>query len=73
MWPPTHIGLQVCVHSELMHLILRRLEALGSLEVRWDGGGDIHVETEVMRRRCGRWSNQKLDEGAGNGIWNVKN
>jgi hypothetical protein len=36
---------QVCVHSEMVHLTLKRLEAPGSLEVRWDGGGNIHVET----------------------------
>jgi hypothetical protein len=30
----------------MMHLTLKRLEAPGSLEVRWDGGGDIHVETK---------------------------
>jgi hypothetical protein len=36
---------QVCVHSEMMHLTLKRLEAPGSLEVRWGGGEDIHVET----------------------------
>jgi hypothetical protein len=36
---------RVCVHSEMMHLILKTLEAPGSLEVRWHRGGDIHVET----------------------------
>jgi hypothetical protein len=35
---------QICVHSEMKYLTLKRLEALGSLEVRWDGGGGIHVE-----------------------------
>jgi hypothetical protein len=29
----------------MMNLALKRLEALGSLEVRWGGSGDIHVET----------------------------
>jgi hypothetical protein len=28
---------QVCVHSEMMHITLKRLEVLGSLEVRWGG------------------------------------
>jgi hypothetical protein len=28
----------------MMHLTLKKLEALGSLEVRWGGGGDIHME-----------------------------
>jgi hypothetical protein len=35
----------------MIHLTLKRLEAPGSLEVRWGGGGggggDIHVETGV--------------------------
>ena len=33
----------------MMHLTLKRLEAPGSLEVRWGGGGggDIHMETGV--------------------------
>jgi hypothetical protein len=30
----------------MMYLTLKRLEALGSLEVRWGGGGHIHMETE---------------------------
>jgi hypothetical protein len=30
---------QVSVHSEMMHLTLKRLEAPGSLEVRWGWGG----------------------------------
>jgi hypothetical protein len=28
----------------MMHLTLKRLEASGSLEVRWGGGGNINVE-----------------------------
>jgi hypothetical protein len=28
----------------MKHLTLKRLEAPGSLEVRWGWGGDIHVE-----------------------------
>jgi hypothetical protein len=35
----------VCVHSEMMHLTLKRLEVPVCLEVMWHGGGDIHVET----------------------------
>jgi hypothetical protein len=41
MRPPKHTVedlLPVCVHSEMMHLTLKRMEAPGSLEVRWDGG-----------------------------------
>jgi hypothetical protein len=29
---------RVCVHSEMIHLTLKRLEAPGSLAVRWGGG-----------------------------------
>jgi hypothetical protein len=36
---------QFFVHSEIIHLTLERLEAPGSLEVRWSGVGHIHVET----------------------------
>ena len=39
---------RVCVHSEMMHLTLKRLEAPEFLKVRWGGGwqNPIHVETE---------------------------
>ena len=29
----------------MRHLTFKRLEAPGCLEVRWGGGGDIHMET----------------------------
>ena len=57
----------------MMHLTLKRLEAPGSLEVRWGGGGGIHVE-----RGCGGeevWDVEQLEGGkggAGDGIWSVK-
>jgi hypothetical protein len=35
----------------MIHLTLKRLEALGSLEVTWGRGGGIHVETGVLRKR----------------------
>jgi hypothetical protein len=31
----------------MIHVTLKRLEAPGSLEVRWVRGGDIHIETGV--------------------------
>jgi hypothetical protein len=40
-------------------------EATGSLEVRWVGGGGIHVETEGVGRSCGMWSCQRMDGGQG--------
>jgi hypothetical protein len=51
--------------SEMMHLIiLKRLEALGYLEVRLGGRGeDIHIETRVWGGgvRCGKV--QRMDLG----------
>jgi hypothetical protein len=46
--PNTHIveDFWVCVYSEMMHLTLKRLEAPGSLEVRWGGGWE---------HPCGDW------------------
>jgi hypothetical protein len=55
----------------MMHLTLKRLETTGSLEVRYDGGGYIQVETVALGSRCGMWSIQRVDGGAWNGIWNV--
>ena len=45
MSPPTYVQYRTSesVHSEMMHLTLKRLEVPGSLEVSW--GGDIHMET----------------------------
>jgi hypothetical protein len=53
-----------------MHLTLGRLEALGSLEVRWGrgGSGDILVETG---RRDGMWNTWRVDM-EGNKIWSLK-
>ena len=38
--PNTHTveDVRVCIHSEMMHLTLKRLEVPGSLEVRWGWG-----------------------------------
>jgi hypothetical protein len=58
----------------MMHLTLKRLEAPGSLEVRWGGSGDIHMEM--------RWGGEEVWDveqteggwgGMGNRIWSVKN
>ena len=56
--PNTHTveDFQVCVHSEMMHLTLKRLEAPGSLEVRW--GGD--------------WGHPRGDWGSGEEVWDVE-
>ena len=57
----------------MMHLTLKRLEAPGSLEVRWGGGwghprGDRSGGEEV-------WDVEQSEGGwvARNGIWSVKN
>jgi hypothetical protein len=63
--PKTHTldDFQVCGHSEMMHLTLKRLEALGSLGVRWGGDGGIHVEIGWGGERCEIWSSQRVDGG----------
>ena len=38
IWPHTVEDFQVSVHSEMMYLTLKRLEAPGSLEARWGWG-----------------------------------
>jgi hypothetical protein len=58
----------------MMHLTLKKLEAPGSLEVRWGGGGAIHVEMGCGGEEV--WDVEQLEGGrgrAGNGIWSVKN
>jgi hypothetical protein len=60
----------------MKHLIIKRLEAPGSLEgcqVGWGWGGGIHVEVGWSGEDV--W-NMELSNGgwgeAGNGIWSVK-
>ena len=57
----------------MMHLTLKRLEAPGSLEVRWGGGGSIHVEMGWGGEEV--WDVEQSEGGwgkAGIGIWSVK-
>jgi hypothetical protein len=58
----------------MMHLTLKRLEAPGSLEVRWGGWWGIHVEMEWGGEEV--WnveqSEGKMGGRVGNGIWSVK-
>jgi hypothetical protein len=62
----------VCVHSEMMHLTLKRLETPGSLEVRWGGGVGPPTWRQVGREevwdveQSGGWG------GVENGISTVK-
>jgi hypothetical protein len=69
--PNTHIAkdFQVCVHSEMMHLTLKRLETPGS-QVVWGVGG-IHIKTGSGEEV---WDMEQSKGGCGrNGIWSVKN
>jgi hypothetical protein len=57
-----------------IHLTLKRLEAPGSLEVRWGGGEGIHVAMGWGGEEV--WEVEQLEDGWGrarNGIWSVKN
>jgi hypothetical protein len=55
----------------MMHLTLKKLDAPGSLVVRWGGGGGwgIHVETGLGREEV--WNVERSEEGGK--IWSVKN
>jgi hypothetical protein len=52
---------KVSVHSEIMHLTLRRLEAPGSLDVRWDGYGASTWRQGGVGRRWETWSSRRVD------------
>ena len=56
-----------------MPLTLKRLEAPGSLEVKWGGGGGIHVETGWSLDDSCSFGTVRGVLGVGNGIWSVKN
>jgi hypothetical protein len=64
----------VCVHSEMIYLTLKRLEAPGSLEVRL-GRGWGHPLGYRVGWRCRMWSRCRVDWGGGTGNWirSVKN
>ena len=55
MRPQTHTaeGCLACVHSEMKNLTLKRMELPRSLEVRWHGHGDIHMEIGGGKKVCG--------------------
>jgi hypothetical protein len=57
----------------MMHLTFKRLEAPGSLEVRWVRVGGIHVERGLGHRKV--WDVEQLESGwgGGSGIWSIKN
>jgi hypothetical protein len=66
---------QVCVHSEMICLTLKRLEAPGSLEVRWSGGGGWGhpYRYRGVVRRYGMWNTRRGWTKGRNKIWSVKN
>jgi hypothetical protein len=72
MRPSTHTveDFQVCVHSKMMHLALKRLETPGTLKVRWGGGGDIHVKIGHWEEVWDVGQSEGGEEG-GNKIWSV--
>ena len=53
----------VCVHSEMMHLTLKRLEALGSLEVKWVEGWRYPLRDGVGWGGEDEWYVEQLDGG----------
>jgi hypothetical protein len=63
---------QVYVHSEMMHLTLKRLEA--SREFRDQMGwrvGTSMWRRDMVGRGCGMWLEDESG-GAWNGIWSIK-
>jgi hypothetical protein len=54
----------------MMHLTLKRLEALGSLEVRWVGDGAINVEMGWGREEV--WDMEQINGGWWGREWNME-
>jgi hypothetical protein len=63
---------RVCVFSEMMHLILKRLEAPGSLEVR-QGGRWGHTCGDGMGWGGGVTCGAEEGGWGRNGTWSVEN
>jgi hypothetical protein len=61
----------------MMHLTLKRLEAPGSLEVRWGMGWGHPCGDRRVGRRYGIWNSQMVAGGGGSEgqdkIWSIKN
>jgi hypothetical protein len=72
--PNTHTveHFRVCVHSEMMHLTLKRLEAQRSLEIRW---GEEWGHPRGDREGCGRGvgSGAVREWMKRGGTWSVNN
>jgi hypothetical protein len=73
MRAPIEEDFWICVHSEIMHLTLRRLEASRSLEGRRGRGYGHSHGGRGMGRRYGMWNSRRVNWDGGNKIWSVKN
>jgi hypothetical protein len=74
MRSPTVEDFRVCVHSEIIHLALKRLEAPGSLEIRWSSDwGHAHGDGVGWGRGVGCGAVKGWMWRAGNGIWSAEN
>jgi hypothetical protein len=72
--PPTHITAEnywVNVHSEMMNLTLKRLEAPREFRFQVGWGGASMWRRGMVWRRCGIWKIWRVDRGW-RVIWNVK-
>jgi len=47
----------------MMHLTLKRLEAPGSLEIKWGGGWWHPCGDKGVGRKCGMWNSWRVDRG----------
>jgi hypothetical protein len=54
---------QICAHSEMMHLTLKRLEAPGILEIRWGQEWGYPLGDREVGRRYGMWNSWRVDGG----------
>jgi hypothetical protein len=70
----THIveDFQVYVHSEMMHLTLKRLEVPGHLRPGGMGDRGIHMEMGWDSEEVWDVEQSEGGWGAGNGIWRIK-
>jgi hypothetical protein len=56
----------------MIHPTLKRLEAPGSFEVRWDGGWGLGSRDKGLEKRYGIWNSQRVDLRGGDKIRSVK-
>jgi hypothetical protein len=56
----------------MLHLALKRLEATGSVEVWWGGGGGWGLGTSSWRRRRNWMKNSWREDWEGDHAWIIK-